>query len=158
MRWSSRLRVGSDVKFICVPIIYLFSTTDVLHVFNILIFVLVGNVGTPSIDFSRHVVIKPKIFHGREKRQISTTLEDVRFNFWTIFVLYMNVFLFYEYLQEGLHTHDLTLGYNIDGKEYTLDLRLNRELIPANFFVRYQHQGKHVVNNTTEKVLKNIHH
>ena len=30
----------------------------------------------PAPDFSRHTLIKPKIYHGREKRQISTTREE----------------------------------------------------------------------------------
>ncbi|XP_077287628.1 uncharacterized protein LOC143912233 isoform X2 [Arctopsyche grandis] len=89
---------------------------------------LIENVGHPSVDFSRHTIIKPKIFHGREKRQISTTLE-----------------------QEGLHIHDLTISYDIDGEQYLLDLRLNRELIPSNFFVRHQLQGQHIIKNATER-------
>lgn len=32
---------------------------------------------TASPDFSKYSVIHPKIFHGREKRQISTTSEKV---------------------------------------------------------------------------------
>lgn len=31
----------------------------------------------PATDFTRHTIIKPKIYHGREKRQISTTREEV---------------------------------------------------------------------------------
>ncbi|KAJ8973102.1 hypothetical protein NQ317_008194 [Molorchus minor] len=29
----------------------------------------------PAPDFSRHTLVKPKIYHGREKRQISSTKE-----------------------------------------------------------------------------------
>lgn len=29
-------------------------------------------------------------------------------------------------LQGGGHIHDLTIGYDINGKDYVLDLRLNR--------------------------------
>lgn len=32
----------------------------------------------PAPDFGRHTLIKPRIYHGREKRQISTTREEVR--------------------------------------------------------------------------------
>lgn len=62
------------------------------YTFSYVHFVAVtGNVGSPSIDFSRHVVFKPKIFHGREKRQISTTLEDVR-SFGLYLILYVEFF------------------------------------------------------------------
>ncbi|XP_077302724.1 zinc metalloproteinase-disintegrin-like MTP8 [Arctopsyche grandis] len=83
--------------------------------------------GQPSADFRRHTIVHPKIFHGKEKRQISTTLQ-----------------------QEGLHAHTLTISYDINGEKYLLDLHLNRELIPSNFFVRHQLHGKHIVQNSTE--------
>ncbi|GLG97297.1 ADAM 17-like protease [Gryllus bimaculatus] len=51
----------------------------------------------------------------------------------------------------GAHIHDLTIGYVVDGKDYVLDLRLNRELIPESYFERYQHNGRHVVNRPTGK-------
>lgn len=31
----------------------------------------------PVSDFSRHTLVKPKIYHGREKRQISETKKEV---------------------------------------------------------------------------------
>lgn len=33
----------------------------------------------PAPDFGRHTLIKPRIYHGREKRQISTTREEVSY-------------------------------------------------------------------------------
>lgn len=32
----------------------------------------------PSPEFSRHILIKPQVYHGRTKRQLSTTNENVR--------------------------------------------------------------------------------
>ncbi|XP_069695269.1 uncharacterized protein Meltrin [Periplaneta americana] len=82
----------------------------------------------PAPEFSRHTVIKPRTYHGREKREITSTKE------------------------EGAgHIHDLTIGYDINGKDYVLDLRLNRELVPKSYFERYQHNGQHVVNKPTGK-------
>nr|CAD7464217.1 unnamed protein product [Timema tahoe] len=49
------------------------------------------------------------------------------------------------------HIHDLTIGYNVHGRDYVLDLRLNRDLIPKSYFERYQHNGQHVVNRPTGK-------
>ncbi|PNF29074.1 hypothetical protein B7P43_G12631, partial [Cryptotermes secundus] len=58
----------------------------------------------------------------------------------------------------GGHIHDLTIGYDINGKDYVLDLRLNRELVPKSYFERYQHNGQHVVNKPTGKDVELCHY
>ncbi|XP_044726818.1 disintegrin and metalloproteinase domain-containing protein 12-like [Chrysoperla carnea] len=73
-------------------------------------------------EFAKYTLVKPKIYHGREKREISTTKED-----------------------DGSHVHDLKITLEINGKEHLLNLKLNRELIPKGYFHRYQHKGKSVV-------------
>lgn len=40
-----------------------------------------------ATDFGRHTLIKPRIYHGREKRQISTTKEEVRVTLDFIYVV-----------------------------------------------------------------------
>ncbi|XP_049859100.1 pneumococcal serine-rich repeat protein [Schistocerca gregaria] len=79
-------------------------------------------------EFRRHRVVRPRMFHAREKREISSSRHP-----------------------EGGHIHDLTVGFVVDGKNFILDLRLNRELIPDTYFERYQHNGKHVINRPTSK-------
>ncbi|KAG5877205.1 hypothetical protein JTB14_017707 [Gonioctena quinquepunctata] len=77
----------------------------------------------PTSDFSRHTLVKPKIYHGREKRQISTTREE-----------------------NGEHTNHLQISMEIDGKELILDLTLNKQLIPNGFFHKHQEDGKYVIH------------
>ncbi|KAK4875058.1 hypothetical protein RN001_011480 [Aquatica leii] len=89
----------------------------------------------PASDFSRHTLVKLKIYHGREKRQISTTKEE-----------------------DGRNTHDLHISYNIDGKDYLLHLHLNRNLIPKGYFLRYQKNGRHVVNRPNEEDVDLCHY
>lgn len=38
----------------------------------------------------------------------------------------LNLLMDTSLLQGGGHIHDLTIGYDINGKDYVLDLRLNR--------------------------------
>lgn len=46
-------------------------------VLNVLFFAFLAAELHPAPDFSRHTLIKPRIYHGREKRQISTTKSEV---------------------------------------------------------------------------------
>ncbi|XP_034948463.1 uncharacterized protein Meltrin [Chelonus insularis] len=71
-----------------------------------------------SPDFSSFKVIKPRVFHGRHKREIFDTREN-----------------------EHEHTEVLTIAYDIDGVKRTLDLRLNTDLIPVGYKQRRQHNG-----------------
>ncbi|XP_032680075.1 uncharacterized protein LOC116848283 [Odontomachus brunneus] len=77
----------------------------------------------PSSDFSRHSRVRPRVYHGRTKRQISSTKEN-----------------------DIEHADVLTVGFNVDGVERVLDLRLNTDLIPVGYQQRYQHRGAYKVH------------
>ncbi|XP_057341759.1 uncharacterized protein LOC130678494 [Microplitis mediator] len=72
----------------------------------------------PSEEFSSYKSVKPRIFHGRSKREIFDTREN-----------------------EHKHADILTVGFEVDGVERILDLRLNTDLIPVGFKQRRQHNG-----------------
>ena len=69
--------------------------------------------------FQSHRVINPRIFHGRHKREIDST---------------------HDRDGEGGHVHHLTVAWNIDDEDVVLDLKLNRDLIPDNYFEKYHKQ------------------
>jgi hypothetical protein len=68
------------------------------------------------------VVVHPVLYHGRHRREVKTT-EDKS--------------------AEGFHIHDLTVAFDINGTDYVLDLQLNRNLIPSNYFQKYHHKVSH---------------
>ncbi|XP_029040896.2 disintegrin and metalloproteinase domain-containing protein 19 [Osmia bicornis bicornis] len=72
----------------------------------------------PSPDFSRHTLIRPRVYHGRTKRQISSSKEN-----------------------DVEHADVLTVGFELDGVKRVLDLRLNTDLIPVGYQQRHQHRG-----------------
>ncbi|XP_076677888.1 disintegrin and metalloproteinase domain-containing protein meltrin [Andrena cerasifolii] len=72
----------------------------------------------PSPDFSRHALVRPRVYHGRTRRQISSTKEN-----------------------DIEHADVLTVGFELDGVERVLDLRLNADLIPVGYQQRHQHRG-----------------
>ncbi|XP_043270654.1 uncharacterized protein Meltrin isoform X1 [Venturia canescens] len=76
----------------------------------------------PSEEFSSHTVVRPKVYHARSKRAIFNTKEN----------------------DDPRHTDMLTVGFEVDGVERTLDLRLNTDLIPVNYKQRHQHQGGYI--------------
>ncbi|KAJ8917846.1 hypothetical protein NQ315_010759, partial [Exocentrus adspersus] len=80
----------------------------------------------PAADFSRHTLVKPRIYHGREKRQISSTRE-----------------------KNGEHTNHLQVTIEVDGKDLVLDLTLNKQLIPNGFFHKHQENGEYKVHKPT---------
>ncbi|XP_075238230.1 disintegrin and metalloproteinase domain-containing protein meltrin [Lycorma delicatula] len=91
----------------------------------------------PAPEFLKHVVIRPKIFHGREKRSLQSTRKH----------------------QNGLeHVHDIVVSFNLHGKDHLLDLRLNRELIPNNYFERHQKNGSHVTRRPRGKDFELCHY
>ena len=69
--------------------------------------------------FQSHKMISPRMFHGRHKREIDTTHSGN---------------------EEGSHIHHLTVAWDVDGEDFVLDLKLNRDLIPDNYFEKYHHQ------------------
>lgn len=84
----------------------------------------------PSPDFSRHTVVRPRIYHGRTKRQISSTKEsDIE------------------------HADLLTVGFELDGIKRVLDLRLNTDLLPVGYQQRYQHRGTYKLHDPSKNEL-----
>ncbi|XP_066587165.1 disintegrin and metalloproteinase domain-containing protein 19 isoform X2 [Prorops nasuta] len=86
-----------------------------------------------SADFSRHSLVRPRIYHGRTKRQISSTRENE--------------------VEVDAHTDVLTVGLNVDGEERILDLRLNTDLIPVGYTESHQHEGSYKVHKPTKVEL-----
>ncbi|XP_035723048.1 uncharacterized protein LOC118442022 [Vespa mandarinia] len=84
----------------------------------------------PSPEFSRHTLIKPQVYHGRTKRQLSTTNEN-----------------------DIDHADVLTVGFEVDGVKRVLDLRLNTDLIPVGYQQRYQHKGTYKVHTPSKVEL-----
>ncbi|KAK2583790.1 hypothetical protein KPH14_009691 [Odynerus spinipes] len=84
----------------------------------------------PSPEFSRHTLVKPQVYHGRSKRQITTTKEN-----------------------DIDHADVLTVGFEIDGVERVLDLRLNTDLIPVGYQQRHQHRGTYKVHTPSKVEL-----
>lgn len=76
----------------------------------------------PAAEFSRYKVVQPIVYHGRTKREISTTRHP-----------------------SGAHHPHVTIRVHIDGDQYFLDLWLNENLIADNHIVQYQHGAKSVV-------------
>ena len=69
--------------------------------------------------FQSHKVINPQMYHGRHKREIASTHSSE---------------------EEGRHIHHLTVAWDVDGQDFVLDLKLNRDLIPEHYFEKYHHQ------------------
>ncbi|XP_071445169.1 disintegrin and metalloproteinase domain-containing protein adm-2 [Hetaerina americana] len=91
----------------------------------------------PSPDFSRHATFRPRFAHGREKRSIFGSARAG---------------------EEGGHIHHLSVGFDVDGKDYLLDLQLNRELIPKSYFERHQKNGSHVIHRPNKEELELCHY
>ncbi|XP_065167379.1 disintegrin and metalloproteinase domain-containing protein 12-like isoform X2 [Atheta coriaria] len=89
----------------------------------------------PATEFSKHAQLKPRIYHGREKRQIATTREET-----------------------GEHVHHITVDYDLDDENYILDLRLNEALLPKGYFLRTQANGGHVINRPNRADVEMCHY
>ncbi|CAG9763797.1 unnamed protein product [Ceutorhynchus assimilis] len=90
----------------------------------------------PVSDFSRHTLVKPKIYHGREKRRISDTKE-----------------------KEGKHVDYLQiLLESNNGDDMMLDLTLNQQLISKGFFQKHQQNGKHVIHKPGKDEINHCHY
>ena len=77
---------------------------------------------SPAEEFSSHSVIYPRVFHARSKRQIATTRSD-------------------DVASLGRHLDHLTVTFeDEDEREFVLDLQLNRQLIPENYFQKTHKQ------------------
>lgn len=64
--------------------------------------------------------------------------------------LEIQVRLFFPSLQE--HPDVLTLGFDVDGVERVIDLRLNTDLIPVSYRQLHQHRGTYKVHNQSKVV------
>jgi len=91
----------------------------------------------PARDFHSHRVISPRLYHGRHKREIDSTFDKQ---------------------EEGSHIQHLTVGWDVDGQDFVLDLKLNRELIPDSYFEKYHHQGRSVVNKPNKNEIELCHY
>ncbi|KAL1488462.1 hypothetical protein ABEB36_014933 [Hypothenemus hampei] len=90
----------------------------------------------PASDFSRHTLIKPKIFHGREKRQISDTKNE-----------------------NGQHVNYLQIVLETDdGTDVILDLTINKQLISKGFFQKQQQDGQYIVHKPTINEINHCHY
>lgn len=77
---------------------------------------------SPAHDFSHHRVVRPTLYHAREKRELTTSR-----------------------INSGTHHPEVTISINIDDKDYILDLRLNEDLVPDNHTVSYQNENGEAV-------------
>ncbi|XP_017889804.1 disintegrin and metalloproteinase domain-containing protein 19 [Ceratina calcarata] len=84
----------------------------------------------PSPDFSKHTLVRPRVYHARSKRQISSTKEN-----------------------DLDHADVLTVAFELDGQKRVLDLRLNTDLIPVGYQQRHQHQGTYKVHTPSKVEL-----
>ncbi|XP_060528706.1 disintegrin and metalloproteinase domain-containing protein 12 [Cylas formicarius] len=89
----------------------------------------------PAVDFNHHTLVKPKIYHGREKRQVSTTEE-----------------------KGGAHANYVQITMEVDGQEMILDLTLNKQLIPKGFFQKHQEKGKYKVRRPSIEEVDICHY
>lgn len=108
--------------------------------------------------------MKPRMYHGRQKREITTTKNEVRTcgtnTISRFFIRYFSKNVKFKVLdkiyklysnsipQNDLHHLDhLTVTLPIDNEELVLDLTLNKQLIPEGFFRKIQ-------ENRTDKVIR----
>ncbi|KAL5284165.1 hypothetical protein ACFFRR_006446 [Megaselia abdita] len=91
-------------------------------------------------DYSNHIIIKPKIYHGRTRRALTTTLDDE--------------------LEDGSHLPHVVLSYKHDGKNVISDLYLKEDIIPDGHFLRIQspNRGQDIIKNFTKTDLDLCHY
>ncbi|XP_067007544.2 disintegrin and metalloproteinase domain-containing protein 12 isoform X2 [Anabrus simplex] len=90
----------------------------------------------PLPQFSHYSTFKPQFYHGRLRREISSSNDDT----------------------EGGHISDLTIALNVEGNHYLLDLQQNRNLITDSYFEKYQIDGQHVVKKPSRKDIELCHY
>ena len=81
------------------------------------------NDAEPSPEFSSYFIIQPKVYHAREKREID--VENVSPSIRS------------QNQTKAEEIDHLTVSFTSRGKEYVVDLQLNRQLIPLNYFQKY---------------------
>lgn len=55
-----------------------------------------------------------------------------------------------------MHTHDISITYDLDGREIILDLKLNHDLVSKEYFEKTQKNGEHVINKPAYQVSNKI--
>ncbi|XP_050532167.1 disintegrin and metalloproteinase domain-containing protein 28 [Daktulosphaira vitifoliae] len=90
-----------------------------------------------SKEFSSYTLIEPKLIHTKHKREIHSTKTNP---------------------YELKHINDITLNFHENGKEYILDLRLNKDLIPAQYFEKHQKNGSQVINKPHSNEIELCHY
>ena len=77
-----------------------------------------------SPDFERREVVRPEFYHKRTKRYVTTT--------------------HHQRSSSSAHINDLALSFDSRGQKFILDLKLNTNLIPKEYFHKYQAKvGRH---------------
>ena len=84
---------------------------------------------------SRRDEVQPVFYHGRTKRQVETTLEGTAAS------------------ASSKHIHDLTMAFDSRGQKFILDLKLNQNLIPKEYFHKYQTKVRQIVIPTKNYVI-----
>lgn len=69
-----------------------------------------------------------------------------------LLVILVSSFIIFFLLQDGKHTYHLLIDYELDGDAFSLDLQLNKDLIPKGYFSKYQKDGIYVVNKPSLEV------
>ncbi|KAJ1523183.1 hypothetical protein ONE63_001072 [Megalurothrips usitatus] len=83
----------------------------------------------PAPEFMRYATTLPRIYHGREKRETSTTKSGTGKE----------------------HAPYLTIGLKLEDRQLILDLSLNRGLISDSYFESHRENGQHMTNRPTSK-------
>lgn len=93
-----------------------------------------GRGGGPVREFTSHTLVTPHLTHTRTKRHITTTAH-----------------------KDG-HVHDITLGINMGDKDVLIDLQLNRDLLPKDYFEKYYHNGSQYVHRPEAEMAGLCHY
>ena len=72
-----------------------------------------------SPDFERREVVRPEFYHKRTKRYVTSTHHQGSSS-------------------SAAHINDLALSFDSRGQKFILDLKLNTNLIPKEYFHKYQ--------------------
>ncbi|KAK8395223.1 hypothetical protein O3P69_006145 [Scylla paramamosain] len=90
--------------------------------------------GGPAREFSKHEVVVPSLSHARTKRHLDSTIHE-----------------------DG-HVHDITLGFTLDDQDILVDLQLNRDLLPKDYFEKYYQNGSHHIHRPNGEMAGLCHY
>ena len=83
------------------------------------------NDAEPSPEFSSYFLIQPKVYHAREKREIDVKNLSPKRDKKQNSTIANNII------------NDLVITFTSRDQEYIVDLQLNHQLIPTNYFQKY---------------------